>query len=990
MPSLLNRPSLRRYRSHTPQSSRRSRYVRTIEPLEHRLVFAAVQDWSIRGVGGGGALFSPSFNPTNTSEMYIASDMGQLFRTTNEGALWETVDHSELHGGHNSEVQFTTDPLVRYSLSYGDSGDYGSPTKSTDGGATWTPIAADPTGGETFSIVADYNNPNRVLISDYTRLYVSNNGGTSFTLRYTTASGDGLHIAGAFFDGNNIYVGTNQGVLLSTNGGTSNFSLASYVIPSSQQILSFAGAKSGSTTRLWAVTGPSGSVYAGIQGYDFDYAGVYRIDVGQASWTSMNSGLPASAKPYAVAAALNDINNVYLGGGDTSNGHPRVYRSTVGGGSWQSVMLTSNNANVQTGWSGTGGVRDWSYGEFALGLAVAPLDFTRILITDLGFAHYSEDSGGSWRSLNVAPDDLNPAGAPIPANQTYKSSGLENTTSWNLTWTSSSHIIGSFSDIRGAVSHDTGTSWSFNYTGHTQNSMYRSIVHPTTGVVYAATSTVHDMYQSTYLTDARIDGGDGHVLFSTNGGDTWQLMRDFNRVVVWVEADPTNPNRLYAAVAHSADGGIYVTNNASAGAASTWTKLANPPRTQGHAFNIRVLSDGTLVASYSGRRDGGGAFTASSGVFVSTDGGTSWADRSHSGMQYWTKDVVIDPHDATQSTWYATVFSGWGGAPNGLGGVYRTTNRGQSWTRINALDRVNSITISPTNPNEAYITTETEGLWYTENFNAATPTVTEVDGYHFLHPTRVFYNPHNANEIWVTSFGGGLRVGTTNAPPTPGDFDGDHDVDGADFVAWQTNFPKASGATRAQGDADGDGDVDGADFVVWQTNFPTSPGSAIAAGSAFASNSSAAASSAPAAEHASASSDPAATDEVFGNHFSTESLPLPAAVAPSNSGKAKPSHTAPAFAVPHTFLLLAVPNDSTRSVGSNGVAPHVRKATTEIFPARRGRIAYTVNTVDDFAAAPSRATEINMQAEVEATEATARNAFWARFADIRGRSPLQP
>jgi hypothetical protein len=49
-------------------------------------------------------------------------------------------------------------------------------------------------------------------------------------------------------------------------------------------------------------------------------------------------------------------------------------------------------------------------------------------------------------------------------------------------------------------------------------------------------------------------------------------------------------------------------------------------------------------------------------------------------------------------------------------------------------------------------------------------------------------------------------------------------VDGVDFVAWQTNFPKASGATLAQGDADGDGDVDGADFVVWQTNFPFTPG----------------------------------------------------------------------------------------------------------------------------------------------------------------------
>jgi hypothetical protein len=68
----------------------------------------------------------------------------------------------------------------------------------------------------------------------------------------------------------------------------------------------------------------------------------------------------------------------------------------------------------------------------------------------------------------------------------------------------------------------------------------------------------------------------------------------------------------------------------------------------------------------------------------------------------------------------------------------------------------------------------------------------------------------------------GQKYGVTSAAH-PGDFDGDSDVDGADFVAWQTNFPTASGATLAQGDADGDGDVDGADFVVWQTNFPFTP-----------------------------------------------------------------------------------------------------------------------------------------------------------------------
>lgn len=74
-----------------------------------------------------------------------------------------------------------------------------------------------------------------------------------------------------------------------------------------------------------------------------------------------------------------------------------------------------------------------------------------------------------------------------------------------------------------------------------------------------------------------------------------------------------------------------------------------------------------------------------------------------------------------------------------------------------------------------------------------------------------------------------IRIGETAldvlpVAPVAGDFDGDGDVDGADFVAWQTNFPKLSDATKAHGDDDGDGDVDGADFDAWQNSFPSAAG----------------------------------------------------------------------------------------------------------------------------------------------------------------------
>jgi hypothetical protein len=136
-------------------------------------------------------------------------------------------------------------------------------------------------------------------------------------------------------------------------------------------------------------------------------------------------------------------------------------------------------------------------------------------------------------------------------------------------------------------------------------------------------------------------------------------------------------------------------------------------------------------------------------------------------MQYWTKDVVVDPSDATQNTWYAGLYSGWGGPPNGLGGLYKTTNRGLTWTRVTSgLDRVESITFNPAVPTEAFLTTETQGLWYSSNMQAATPTFTQVANYPFRQPERVFFNPYNASEVWVTSFGGGVSVGSTAALPT--------------------------------------------------------------------------------------------------------------------------------------------------------------------------------------------------------------------------------
>ena len=94
-----------------------------------------------------------------------------------------------------------------------------------------------------------------------------------------------------------------------------------------------------------------------------------------------------------------------------------------------------------------------------------------------------------------------------------------------------------------------------------------------------------------------------------------------------------------------------------------------------------------------------------------------------------------------------------------------TANRGVTWTRITSgLKAVGSCTINPTNPDEMYVTTEDQGLWYTSNRRAASPTFTQLAGYPFRFPSRVFYNPYDSNEVWVTSYGNGMRLGRIIEP----------------------------------------------------------------------------------------------------------------------------------------------------------------------------------------------------------------------------------
>jgi hypothetical protein len=726
-----------------------------------------------KGIGGGGSLWFPTINPDNENEFYISCDMSELFHSVDFGKTYTQVPFTRLAVMGISTYEFTINQDLAYSI-YND-GNEGYPVRTIDGGNSWTMLPGFNSGlGRVYRIVANYNDPDQMVMGYYGDIVISNNGGNTFSLvKHAANMGAGIILGGVVYDGNDIYIGTNEGIYHSSDSGTTFNKLPDAGIPAQQVIWNFTGARTGNDLRFFCITANLGDTYNGLMPYDYYNLakGVYSMDNASGSWIPKMNGINFSNDFIMYAGmARNDINAIYLAGSDNALNAPLVYKSIDGGTTWNKVFETTNNQNIKTGWCGYNGDKEWSWAETCFGIAVAPTNANKVVFGDYGYVHVSSDGGNTWTQSYVNAEDQHPAGESTPQKQIYHSIGLEPTTCWQVFWTSPENIFGAFSDIGGIRSIDHGQSWSYDYNGFAVNSLYR--ITGLQDIIFAGTSRVHDLYQSTRLKDAQLDVADasGNIYYSTDNGSNWLLLHSFGHPVFWITIDPGNPNRMYASILHygdggsSSQGGIWMTNDLNSLSSSQWTHLPTPPRTEGHPASIEVLNDGKMVCTFSGRINPSGSFTASSGVYIYDPALNSWSDMSDPGMHYWTKDIIVDPGDAEQNTWYVGVFSGWGGPLNGLGGLYKTITRGTNWTKItgNQFDRVTSLTFNPQNLNQAYLTTETQGLWVSQNMQATVPTWDLVDSYPFRQPERVFFNPFNQNEMWVTSFGNGLKTGVMN------------------------------------------------------------------------------------------------------------------------------------------------------------------------------------------------------------------------------------
>ena len=697
------------------------------------------QSWQSKGMGGGGIFYSPAISPHNPDEIIVSSYNNSVFLSHNYGKSWESMPFKTIIG---SDIRYTNDPKIMFALAkiYKES----IPVKTIDEGLSWQPLKSGLM--DALSLYVDPNASQRLIIGTKDHIMFSNNGGQTFTSVSDNPTQEAqLIIAGVYWNDMTIIIGVPKGLLLSINGGNSFDFTPINELSDKEWIISMAGAMEGETGNLMFITHTSQKPDVST------FSSVYHISYPDMTITQVT--IPECVSPLFVQMAVNNPSIAYIAGGNSCNYMPTVYKSGDNGITWKNIFITENNQNIATGWIGDGGDRDWGYSEIVYGMCVASFDSDRIIITDMGGVHVTTDGGFLWTQAYVHPKNENSPSEPTPKQKSYMGNGIENTTSWWIHWANPESMIIGASDIRGMLSNDGGQNFiSYGFT-LPLNTMYHIIQHPDTQTQYAACGSVHHLYQRNYLQNDFIDGGEGMIIMSNNAFYDYDILVDFGHPVIWLAIDPKDQNTLYASVVHQVDGGVYVTHDLDKGQDATWNRLPSPPKTMGHPMNIHILKDGALVVSYSAGLDLQGNFTESSGVFYSEDNGQTWEDRSHPTMIQWTKELVIDPHNETGDTWYATVCQTY--TNDTSGGVYRTYNRGLSWARIMNIDCAESITIHPDIQDIAFVTTENKGLFRTYQFSSDVPEFVQDPLFPAAHPLRVFIQPTD-HSIWATSFGNGL------------------------------------------------------------------------------------------------------------------------------------------------------------------------------------------------------------------------------------------
>jgi len=350
--------------------------------------------------------------------------------------------------------------------------------------------------------------------------------------------------------------------------------------------------------------------------------------------------------------ADNDVNDVWIGGGDSYSSTSVVYKSPDAGATWNRLLLSGSdhtnfaselpNQNVYTRTFGEGGGNyGWGYlGADTITFSLDRANPNYMNFTGMGTLFGTVDGGANWFDLGAGgPNQLplsawNAKGTLISSGTAYIKSQTNETSAWNITFINPTTFFVDDTDVAGQRTTDGGLTWSYlNVTGgiSNPNTFYQSVYVPSTDMIYAVTSNKHDIWTNN-IDDGEIEQyGSNFLVSSADHGATWQVIHVFPiespaRVLA---IDPNNPNIAYVGLInhnlYPADdgwgnivgGGIWKTTDLQDGASCVWTYLGS-----GSGAGVTATFAGGAVTGFTGLAGGSGYDAATAGALITGGGGT--------------------------------------------------------------------------------------------------------------------------------------------------------------------------------------------------------------------------------------------------------------------------------------------------------------------------------------------------------------------------------
>jgi photosystem II stability/assembly factor-like uncharacterized protein len=214
----------------------------------------------------------------------------------------------------------------------------------------------------------------------------------------------------------------------------------------------------------------------------------------------------------------------------------------------------------------------------------------------------------------------------------------------------------------------------------------------------------------------------GGVWKTTNGGTTWTPIFDRQNTISVgdMAVDPTNPDVIWVGTGESNvrnsvsfGDGVYKSNDGG----KTWIDCGLKDTQRISRIVINPLNTDVVYVGALGHAFGP---NQERGVFMTTDGGKTWAKTLYTDAEHGVADMDIDPTNPNivyAAMWHFerkpwTFRSG-----SEKGGVYKSIDGGRTWNKLtNGLPKLLGrigVKVAPTNPNVVYAIVESkEGTLY--------------------------------------------------------------------------------------------------------------------------------------------------------------------------------------------------------------------------------------------------------------------------------------